>query len=124
MNIITLINAAKIFEKFAQTKLSSKLAYKIMKFCKSVASEEEFYNTKRSEIINAYAIKDDNGQLAVDNNGMISIMPDKIDEANAALQELNSIEVEAPNIKFTLDELEGLELSVVDMFALDAFIEE
>ena len=124
MNIITLINTARIFERFAQTKLPSKIAYKIMKFCKSVAVEEEFYETKRNEIIDAYAVKDESGQVTVSDNGMITIMPGKIDEANTALQELNGIEVEAPNIKFTLDELEGLELSVADMFALDAFIEE
>lgn len=124
MNIITLVNTAKIFEQFAQTKISSKLAYKIMKFCKGVAVEEEFYNTKRNEIINMYGVKDENGQVVVRDDGMIAIVPDKINEANAALMELNSIEVEAPNVKFTLDELEGLELSVVDMFALDAFIEE
>lgn len=124
MNIITLINTARIFEQFAQTKISSKLAYKIMKLCKSVAVEEEFYNTKRNEIIDMYAIKDENGNVAITDDGIIKIVPDKISEANAAMQELNSIEVEAPNIKFTLDELEGLELSVADMFALDAFIEE
>ena len=124
MNIITLINTAKIFSQFAQTKISSKLAYKIMKFCKSVAVEEEFYNTKRNEIIDAYAVKDENGQVAVSDDGMINIVPDKINEANAALMELNGVEVEMPNVRFTLDELDGLELSVSDMFALDAFIEE
>ena len=124
MNIITLINTAKIFERFAQTKTSPKLAYKIVKLCKSAATEEEFYNTKRNEIIDMYAVKDENGQVAVSNDGIITIVPDKIPEANVAMMELNSIEVEAPNIKFTLDELEGLELSVADMFALDAFIEE
>jgi hypothetical protein len=124
MNIITLMNAAKIFNQFAQTKISSKLAYKIMKFCKSVAIEEEFYESKRNEIINTYAVKDENGQIVVGNDGMVDIIPDKIDEANAAMMELNALEVEVPSIRFALDELEGLELSVADMFALDAFIEE
>ena len=124
MNIITLINVTKIFERFAQDRISSKLAYKIMKLCKNAATEEEFYNTKRNEIIDMYATKDENGQVVVSEDGMIQIVPDKIDAANAALQELNGIEVEVPNIRFTLDELDGLELSVADMFALDAFIEE
>ena len=124
MNIITLINTAKIFNKFAQTKVSSRLAYKIMKFYKSVAVEEEFYNTKRNELINMYATRDESGNIAVDDQGMICIIPDKINEANMALQELNSIEVETPNIKFTLSELDELQLSVADMFALDEFIEE
>ncbi len=124
MNIITLINTAKIFEGLAQTKLTPKLAYKIMKFYKSVSVEEEFYNTKRNEIINTYAVRDENGQIVVSDDGTISIVKEKIGEANAAMIELNSLEVDAPNIRFTLDELEGLELSVADMFALDAFIEE
>lgn len=124
MNIVTLMNAAKVFNQVAQTKISSKPAYKIMKLCKSVATDEEFYNNKRSEIINEYAVRDENGQIAMSDDGMISIMQDKIPEAEKALRELNEIEVDAPNIKFTLDELDELKLSVADMFALDAFIVE
>lgn len=124
MNIVTLMNAAKVFNQVAQTKISSKLAYKIMKLCKSVATDEEFYNNKRSEIINEYAVRDENGQIVMSDDGMISIMQDKIPEAEKALRELNEIEVDAPNIKFTLDELDELKLSVADMFALDAFIVE
>ena len=124
MNILTLINTAKIFNQVAQTKISPKLAYKIMKLCKNVAVEEEFYNNKRNEIIDEYAVKDENGQISVSDDGMVSIQPDKIEEASVALQELNSVEVDVPNIKFTLAELEELKLSVADMFMLDEFIEE
>lgn len=124
MNILTLMSAANIFTQVAQMKISSKLAYKIMKLCKSIAVEEEFYNTKRSEIVQRYAIKDESGQIVVSDTGMVSIMPDKIDEANTAMQELNNVEVDVPNVRFTLTELEELKLSVADMFVLDAFIEE
>ena len=55
---------------------------------------------------------------------MIQIIDDKVGEANAALNELNNIDVEMPNIKFTLSELDELKLSVADMFVLDQFIEE
>lgn len=124
MNILTLINAAKVFNQVTQTKISSKLAYKIMKLCKSAAEDEEFYNSKRNEMIETYALRDEHGQIVVSDDGMISIMPDKLEEASVALQELNSIEVDMPNVKFTLAEFDELKLSVADMFALDAFIEE
>lgn len=123
MNIITLLNAKNVFEQIGQVKISSKLAYKIMKFYKSIETEEEFYNNKRNEIISMYAEKDDNGQPIVENN-MVRLVADKVDDANMAMHELNSMDVITPNIKFTLSELEGLELSVADMYALDAFIEE
>jgi hypothetical protein len=124
MNIVTLIGAAQIFEQFGQMQISPRLAYKIMKFCKSVSVEEEFYNEKRNEIINKYALRNENGQIVVSDEGMIHIIKHKIDEANNAFKELNNIEVEMPNVKFTLAELEELKLSVADMFVLDAFIEE
>lgn len=123
MNILTIIGATNIFNQVAQTKISSKLAYKIMKFCKSVATEEEFYNNKRSEIINEYALRDESGQIVVSDDGMIKIIPDMIPEADRAMRELNEIDVDVA-IKFTLAELEELKLSVADMFVLDAFIEE
>jgi hypothetical protein len=124
MNILTLMSAAKVFNQVAQTKISSKLAYKIMKLCKSVAVDEEFYNNKKNEIINEYAVRDENGQIVVSDDGMISIQEDKIADAQNALNNLNDIEVDEPNIKFTLAELDELKLSVADMFVLDAFIEE
>lgn len=124
MNILTLINATKVFGQITQEKISPKLAYKILKLCKGASEEEQFYDKKRSEIIQEYAIKDENGQVKISDDGMITIIPDKIPEVEKALRELNELEVEAPNIKFTLDELEELKLSVSDMFALEAFIEE
>ena len=124
MKIELLINANLTLKQFGDVKLSPRLAYKIMKFCVTARSDEEFYNAKKNEIINAYAIKDGNGNVIITDDGMINIMPDKISEANYALQELNNVEVEAPNVRFTIDELAELKLSVSDMFALDPFIEE
>lgn len=123
MNIITLLNAKDIFNQIAQIKISSKLAYKIVKFYKSIEVEEEFYNNKRNEIIDLYAERDENGQFVVENN-MIKIVADKAAEANEAMQDLNNMEVEIPNIRFTLAELEEVKLSAADMYVLDAFIDE
>ena len=122
MNIVTLLSANELFHRFAQTKVAPRLAYKIMKFCKSVEIEEEFYNNRRNEIISTYAEKDENGYPIVEGD-RVNIIKDKIAEANTAMLELNNMDVEAPNVKFTLDELEVFELSVADMFVLDEFIE-
>ena len=123
MKITMLLDTKSIFDKIGQVKIAPRLAYKIMKFYKSVEVEEEFYNNKKNEIIALYAEKDENGQPIVENN-IVKIVKDKIVDANKAMFELNNTEVETPSIKFTLDELEGIELSVADMYTLDAFIEE
>ena len=55
---------------------------------------------------------------------MIKIIPDNIDDAQNAMNELNAINIDVPRIKFTLDELSEIKLSVHDIAALDGFIEE
>lgn len=124
MNITELLHAGAVLNQLAQTKTTSTLAYKIMKFCKSVAVEEEFYNNKRAEIIKEYSVKDEQGNPVISEDGIVDIIVEKRQEAFSAMNDLNNIKVEAPNIKFKLTELEGFELSASDMFALDAFIEE
>lgn len=124
MKIITFINAARIFTEAAQIKVSPKLAYKIMKFCKSAAEDEKFYIEKRNEIISNYVKRDAEGQIITDDNGLIIIMEDKILEVNQALEALDELEIEIPPITYTIEELEELKLSVADMFTLEEFIKE
>lgn len=123
MKIIKIIQAKEVFSPHFQKKLSPSLSYKIYKLCRFAEQEESFYNAKKREIIEQYAKRDENGAI-VNNNGMIAIIEDKIDEAKNVINELQSIDVDAPNVKFTLDELSEIKLSVQDIAALDGFIEE
>ena len=123
MEIIKIIQAKEVFAPHFQAKLAPSLSYKIYKLCKFAEQEEAFYNDKRRALIEEYAQRDENGEI-VNNNGMIALIPDKIAEARSAMAELDAIDVEAPNVKFTLDELSEIKLSVADIVALDGFIEE
>lgn len=124
MKILDFINVSKIFGQFTSVKISPKLAYKIMKFNKVLEEDQVFYQNKYNELIQTYSEKDELGEIMIDKSGIVKIMPDKIEEANQKLQELNNIEVEIPNIKFTLDELSELQLSVEEIYYLDPFIVE
>jgi hypothetical protein len=123
MNIIQLINAKAVFVPHIQEKLTPSLSYKIYKLCRFVEQEENFYNTTRRNIIEEFAERNENGVI-INNDGMINIIPDKIDEAQKAMTDLNEIDVDVPNVKFTLDELSEIKLSVQDIAVLDGFIEE
>ena len=123
MEIIKIIQAKEVFAPHFQEKLAPSLSYKIYKFCKFADQEEEFYNQKRRELIEDYAQRDENGVI-IQNNGMIQLIPDRIAEARSAMAELNAIDVDAPNVKFDLDELSEIKLSVADIVALDGFIND
>lgn len=123
MNIIKVIQAKEVFAPYFREKLSPSLSYKIYKFCKLVEQEEMFYNQKMKEIIEEFAQRNDNGGIE-SNDGRIRIDSKRTNEANQAVKDLQSINVEVPNVKFTLDELSEIKLSVTDIVALDEFIVE
>lgn len=123
MKLKNLLNARKIIIQYKDEKLSSTLAYKFVKFMKASDSEEAFYNDKLKQLIEEYALRDENGQIAT-KDGNIRLMPAKIQDFNNAANELQETEVEAPNVQFKISELEQIKLSVTDLYALDDFVTE
>lgn len=123
MKIIRIINAKEIFAPHFQEKLSPALSYKIYKLCKCAEQEEEFYNQKMREIITEYAERDENGGF-ININGQIKLVEATAPEAQQKVADLRAVDIEAPNVKFTLDELSEIKLSVQDIAAIDEFIEE
>ena len=114
-----------VCENLKSQKTSVKTAYKISKILSAVEKEFEFYQTKFAEIINEYSEKDENGQPVLINDGQgVKIQPDKISEAQIKMVELEAIEVDLTASPLTLDELEGLEISISDMQTLSYIIEE
>lgn len=114
-----------VCENLKSQKTSVKTAYKISKILNAVEKEFEFYQTKFAEIVNEYSEKDENGQPVLINGGQgVKIQPDKISEAQTKMVELEAIEVDLTTSPLTLDELEGLEISISDMQTLSYIIEE
>lgn len=123
MKIKQLIEAKRVIMPLVQEKLSPRLSYKLMKFIKEIEVEEDFYNKKLNELVDKYGERDDNDKLVYTDNG-VKIREDKMPDCNAELQEIGDVDVDAPSITFTLDELDSVKLSVSDMFFLQDFIVE
>ena len=114
-----------VCENLKSQKTSVKTAYKISKILNAVEKEFEFYQAKFVEIVNEYAEKDENGQpLMTDSGNGVKINPEKITEAQTKMFELEAIETELNITPLSLDELEGLEISISDMQNLSCIIEE
>lgn len=114
-----------VCENLKTQKTSIKTAYKVSKILNAVEKEFGFYQTKFVEIINEYAEKDENGQpIMIDGGNGVKINPEKITEAQTKMFELEAIETELNITPLSLDELEGLEISISDMQNLSCIIEE
>lgn len=123
MKLINLVKARRALWAYTQEKVPAKLAYKIMKFVKSTSDEVDFYEGKIKEILSKYAEKDVNGEPMIDGSNIKIIKePGAQDNCVKELNAVGEIDVEAPQVTFSLKELEVLDLTALEMFDLDEFI--
>jgi len=123
MKLINQINARKVLATYKDERMSTALAYKMMKIIKASDNDEAFYNEKFRELIEQYGLKDEHGNL-VANGAQISLVPETAAECKKKIQELENTEVEAPPVRLILCELSELRMSMADLAALEEIIEE
>lgn len=122
MKLKKLVQVKGVIIPLIRTKLTPKLSYKILKFIRAIEFEERFFNEKLREIIDEYGKKGEDGKFLFDKDDNILIKEEKVEDCNKAIAELDELEVTPPAVRFTLDELENLSLSVVDMAIIEEFI--
>lgn len=123
---ITLDNlaaAVDFIEKHRTNKMSFKTAYKFNKLVNDNKDDIAFFREKYGGLLREYCEKDEDGKPLVDDQS-VRIQSDKMDEFTKKAVEILSIEVEASNVRFSIEELEGLEVSVDELKPLMVFIEE
>lgn len=92
-------------EIFGEVNLPLKAAYKLNKIRKAVDKEADFYAEKFQEIVDTYARKNENGELIFsEDNEQILIQPDKIEECNQKLTELQNLETQIENYGLKIDD--------------------
>ena len=120
MELIKVVNARKVLEGFADVDgIGAHLAYWMTKFVVKTESDYNFYTTEMFKLFDKYATKKEG-----DGDTFI-IASAKVEEFNAAVSSLETVDVEDPGIRFSLSELATeLKLSMKQMCPLLDFIDE
>ena len=124
MTLYNIQQLTQIFSPHITQKLPVSVSYKIYKLMRALEEEQKFFEERRQEIINQYGEHDENGQLKISEQGFVQIPEAVRLEAQEKLNELADIDVELPNIAFTIEELEGINLSVQDIAILEPLLKE
>lgn len=119
-NIETLYNT---LSSLKEKEMPIRLSYKFTLLLDKIDCDYNFFISEMRKIINKYGLKDEHGEL-VQENGNIKINPDSLSLAEKALQDLHETEIKLPDVTFTLDELESLNIKPADLRALLPFIKE
>ena len=124
MKMYEILDFSKVYNSIKDEKMSIKTAYKLNKLIKKIEEENNFYNIKFHEIIEQYAEKNDQGEYQYIDENSIRIKEGKEQECYKKVSELQNLEIETPNITFSIEELGDINLTIDTVNMLMPFIEE
>lgn len=120
-----IVEFQKFYENIKNMKFPLKTAYKLNRLITQVNNEISFYQQKFSEIINEFGKRDENGEFVYSQDGSsIEIIEGRQSECQEKVNELQNLEAEIQDIFFTIDELDGLNLTLYEMNCLLPFIKD
>lgn len=112
----------KLLDTLKSKSFSVQTQYKFLKISKTIRQEAELYDEQRRYLIENYAERDENGQFIISEGGGLKVKPDKLVECTEKIEEINNFQIQFPDIYFSLDELEPLNLTLGELELLDPFI--
>ena len=124
MKMYEVLELQNLYNSIANVKLPLKTTYKFTRLMKRAEEELAFYQEKFREIVEEYGVKE-NGQYKLTPDGQsIAIIPGKEVECNTKLAELRNLDVLIDGIKFSIEELEGIDVSISELSCLMSLIED
>ena len=124
MKMYEVLELQNLYNSIANIKLPLKTTYKFTRLMKRAEEELAFYQEKFREIVEEYGVKE-NGQYKLTPDGQsIAIIPGKEVECNTKLAELRNLDVLIDGIKFSIEELEGIDVSISELSCLMSLIED
>lgn len=125
MQLNTILSFPNFYNQIRSNPLPFKTAHKLSKLSRAIEEEIGFYREKMTELVEQYARKDDEGNYIYINNGRdIALKPETMVECQNKIRELETMEIELPDIKFSVDELENTTLTVDELQPILPFIED
>lgn len=124
MKMYEVLELQNLYSSIANIKLPLKTTYKFTRLMKRAEEEIAFYQEKIREIVEEYGVKE-NGEYKFTSDGQsIAIIPGKEIECNNKLNELRNLDVLIDGIKFSIEELEGIDISISELSCLMSLIED
>lgn len=121
ITINDMLALSRFLDAHRADKMSMKTAFKFNKLAVSLEPDMRLFQEKYQALVQEYA--DPNTEEGAQ-EGTFKIKEGKFGDYTAAADELAAVEIEVPDIKFSIEELEGFSASIEEMRPLMSFIED
>lgn len=105
-------------------EMNIQIQYKLIKIKKAIEKEKELYTEQLFSRCEDFFEKNENGEFLTNQDGGYKIKDDKLEECNYIIKELNKLKVQLPDIFFSIEELELLNLNFEELETLIEFIKK
>ena len=124
LKMYSIIDFPTFYTKVKSQKLPFKTSYKIALLFNEIQKHVDFYQESFRNLLVEYGKKDESGEIMPTDDGQgVLLAEETINEAYAKLAELQQLDVELPDTKFSLDDFDNVEISPEEMMIIMPFIE-
>lgn len=112
----------KLINKLKEKKFNISTQYKLIKIEKFILEEQEIFQEQIQVNCSEFFERDENGNPLINDDGGYKIKKDKINECYTLMNRMTSLQIQIPDIYFSLDELTELDLTLGELVPLEPFI--
>ena len=116
------LNIINLIKKLKDKVFNIETQYKFLLIDKQCKEEEELYSQQLQFIIEKYGETDDSNNLIHNESGGIKIQTEAQEECLKLIKQLEKSDASFPDIYFSIDELDKLELTLDELRTLEPFI--
>lgn len=117
-------NILKVINNFKDRKFNMTTQYKFIKIKKALSEESEIYLNQLFDNCKDFFEIDEKGEYKAHGAGGYMIKVDKVSECNEVIFNLDNTMAQIPDIYFSFEELQELDLSFLELETLECFIKE
>ena len=123
-SIKEIIGGKEVFKKLAEMPLNIKVAYNIARIIREIEKENKTFEDTRQKLLFKYGEKDSSGQLIINQNNQITIIPEQINNYNKEIQELLDEKIKLNVEPINLNDLGEIQITPAEIYQINMFIKE
>ena len=112
----------EVIDKLRDKNFNISTQYKFIQIAKVLENEQDILQEQIDSLIIEYGERDENGHLIQDESKGIKIKQEYLAECSQKIHDIYELGIQMPDIYFSFDELNSLNLTLRDLELLESFI--
>lgn len=112
----------EIIDKIRDKHFNILTQYKFIQIVKTLENEQDILQEQINSLIIEYGERDENGHLIQDESKGIKIKKECLIECSQKIHDIYELEIQIPDVYFSFDELDVLNLTLGELELLEPFI--